>query len=114
MLQKVAAKVWRDDENVWVHFCYVPTELKQRFDEKVNTKNQSLDTWIRIWAKEDFGYDKMEDYVHLEQLKKAVKLKFKIEFPEVYVDSDSDRQGWLRIWLSRHMREEIKNVRSNT
>ena len=44
----------------------------------------------------------------IEVLKGLVKNFYKRAHPELYIDSPTDRQGWLRVWLTKKIKEELK------
>ncbi len=109
-LQKIQVKVNREGKDQWVHFCYVPGDIKERFDKEVNKEGMLTPHWILKWAVEDFGTDKLETWDDLERLKAQIKEKYKTEYPELYIESNTDNQGWLRVWYKNHMDKELKEI----
>ena len=69
--------------------------------EKYQSKFQvlNMDNHIKEWIKQDFGYDMitMEDMV---KAKNSIKSIYAEQYPDIYLDSEGDRQGWVRVWLS--------------
>ena len=97
----------------WVHLCYVSTEACREYKEKKPEEYANLNATIARWTKEDFGE---ELYVataeDLENLKTLVKNYCKEAYPEVYLDQTTDRQGWLRVWLNKKMKEDLYGKQS--
>lgn len=106
-LKKVQYKIGVGDKEKWVHFCYIPAELKEEFDEKVNEYNMPLGTWVTKWANEDFEIVDIENPDTLDLLRDKIKEKYKHTYPDIYRESATDAQGWLRVWVIQHMREEV-------
>ena len=99
----------RRNQNFWFHFCYIPRELWVKCREVLGIQN--LDTTIKLWIKRDFGIT----VVHMNDLyevKKAIKDKYSKLYPTIYLESESDRQGWIRVWLTENIEAllEEKNV----
>lgn len=93
----------------WVHFCYIPLEVKREFDEYVTPKNQLANYWITKWAVEDFGKVNLETEQDLANLKNLIRDRYKTEYPELYIESNTDNQGWLRVWYTKNMERELEN-----
>ena len=92
----------------WNHFCYIEESVYNAF---VSIGNKgSINSIISRWCKEDFDVDNpalsMEE---IQELKDLIKSHYKEKYPEVYRDSDTDRQGWVRVWVTEHMKKEIAN-----
>jgi adenylate kinase family enzyme len=41
-------------------------------------------------------------------LKAAIKNLYKTKYPHIYIDSETDQQGWLRVWVTNHMESELE------
>ena len=109
-LIKVLIKLHNDQDNTnkWVHLCYIPKEL---YDVYTTTKSQefiNLNETLSRWAKEDFEEEfsiiTAED---LDKLKSLIKEFCKNTYPDVYLEQSTDRQGWLRVWISKKMKEDL-------
>lgn len=97
---------------VWVHICYIDKELyslfKQKEEEEGISLNERLSVWVnRTFDKEDFSVNTLKDFSKLKQL---VKDYYKKEYPEVYRESPTDRQGWMRVWITSMIKEDIDSV----
>ena len=111
-LSKIVVKTVNKEDNSykWVHFCYIPEELltqyKERFPEAVKDFNLTLSRW----CKTDFGKDlEIGSQSSFEELKGLIKAQYKEKYPELYLDQSTDRQGWLRVWVSTKMMEDLQN-----
>lgn len=94
----------------WTHLCYIDEELYKRFLDEKKMATVDLNQIISKWCKEDFGINlvvnKQED---LDSLKSVVKAHYESFYPELYRESKTDRQGWVRIWITKKMKEELKH-----
>ena len=96
----------RRNQNFWFHFCYIPQDLWAQYQEKFNIMN--IDLPIKEWLKEDFGIK----VTHMEDLgivKECVKNKYSKEYPDIFLESESDRQGWTRVWLTEKIRQALED-----
>lgn len=104
-MKKVSLRLFdgRRNQNFWFHFCYLPDELWEHYTSTFKVGN--LDSQVKAWLKLDFGLDVacMED-IHVA--KEHIKKLYAEVYPEVYLDTTGDRQGWSRVWLS----EKIKRM----
>lgn len=101
------------DNNVdkvrWTHFCYVNRELYNRYLYENELTSNSMNEVISRWCKEDFNVELMMSSskdIHL--LRALVKDFYKRAHPDLFIDSRTDRQGWLRLWVTRKMKEELR------
>lgn len=101
---KLLVKVHDGKEQVWRHFSYVPSALVNLY-EKNGTK---LSEAILGWVKSDTGVD-ITDYASLLLAKSKIREIYKSKFPDMYLESDIDRQGWVRLWVIEHIKEELNN-----
>ena len=93
----------------WVHLCYADKDIYSKYAEvnEILYMNESLSKW----AKEDFNIDLTMDSVEdIYKLKELVKELYKEKYPEIYRDSNTDRQGWLRLWVNSKMKEELDSA----
>lgn len=110
-LTKVIIKIRvSETSHKWVHLCYIPQVLFDEYREKTKEGFSNLNELLSRWVKEDFNVDlKVDTYENLEALKCLVKVKYKELYPEIFLDQPTDRQGWLRVWLVKKIREELKS-----
>lgn len=110
-LKKILIKVIRGDEIKWVHFCYVSEELFYEFFKVAKCERSEFGTFLSMWAQGDFSVKlKMSQYDDIQTLKYLVNKKFISEYSELYDLNQEENpriDGWLRMWVSQHMRVEI-------
>lgn len=89
----------------WVHLCYVDRDLHKAYTEKFHhINNQSLTRW----CEEDFGIHlPIQDLDDFLKLKTLVRGYYSEKYPEIYYESNTDHQGWLRLWVINKMKEEV-------
>ena len=105
---KINVKVIREGKDAWVHFCYVNPLLKRAFDDECNKSGYLNIEWLNKWSKAQFGL-KVDTWEDLEKLKEAIRASYKDIYPEIFVDSPTDNQGWLRIWYTQNMKLEMNS-----
>ena len=109
---KILLKISDPDMKVcrWVHLCYADGNIYSEYMLKHSDLGY-MNGVIAAWAEKDFGVNlamnSMEDILTLKNL---VKDFYKEKYPEIYRDSNTDRQGWLRLWINNKMREELDSV----
>lgn len=108
-LSKVQFKVTLNDGESfsWIHFCYAPTEVKEDFDRIVNIDKMISNHWIEKWMLKEFGLVYTDDYDGFLLVKETIKDKYKILYPDFFLPSLTDSQGWLRVWYTNNMIEEL-------
>lgn len=97
----------RRNQNFWFHFCYIPEDLWTQYQEKFKILN--MDLHLKVWLNEDFGITvtHMED---LSVVKECVKNKYSKEYPNIFLESESDRQGWTRVWLTEKIKQALEVI----
>lgn len=98
-LKKIQVKLQKN--KVWVHFCYIPSH----YIDMLSTKDpRDITHFIKVWADLDFNVvlNKKED---VAILKNKIKTYYKNKYPEIYMDSNIDDQGWSRVWVIDHVKE---------
>ena len=111
-LAKILIKLLvNDTDNVykWVHLCYLPKKLYEQYSKEKHEDVVNLNKTLSRWATQDF--DKEVSVItqkDLENLKELVKDYCKEAYPDVYLEQSTDRQGWLRVWISKKMKEELE------
>lgn len=110
-LAKVLIKVVNEshDRIEWTHISYIDEGLYKRFLEEKNIETSDMNDYLSRWAKEDFNIElSMSSKNDIRVLKELVKDFYHRAHPELYIESPTDRQGWLRVWITRKMKEELK------
>lgn len=110
-LQKVIVKVQHNNKWAWVHFCYVYSSLYNAFFKVTGCEKSEFGNFLSIWAKGDFNLKlNMSTYEDLQQLKKVINESAMADYSELYSLNPEENpriQGWVRLWVSQHMRVEI-------
>lgn len=95
-------------QNKWIHFCYIPETLYELYRGQKQEEATNFNSTLSRWVKEDFNKElSVNTAEELEELKNLVKDYYKEKYPEVYLEQSTDRQGWLRVWISKKIREEL-------
>lgn len=110
-LSKILVKVLRDGEWKWVHFCYVYTDLYEAFFRVTGCEKSEFGAFLSIWAQGDFSVKmSMSTFEDIQTLRYLVNKKYTEEYAELYALNKEENPkiyGWMRIWISQHMRVEI-------
>lgn len=108
---KFLIKVRSKRESRWTHFAYLPEDVLYSFKKATEYRGWTNNDWLGKWAKEDFGYGRIEFWEDLYQLRDDIKAKYRILYPELHMcepeDSKVDIHGWARVWLVSKMKKEI-------
>lgn len=97
-----------NDRIEWIHLCYVDGALYNKFLEKMGLLTTDMNEVLSRWAKEDFNVNlALARKADLTVLKAIIKDFYKTAFPNIYIDSATDRQGWFRVWVTKKLREEL-------
>lgn len=110
-LKKVMLKVISDldDSIAWVHLCNIDEELYYRFLTMFKLSRQELADYISKWIVDDFGLSlAMTHQNDICIFKELVKQRYKSLYPNMYLESVIDRQGWVRFYISDKIELEIK------
>lgn len=111
-IAKVMIKLADENREVWTHLCYVDKSLYAKYSAKRKKKlgeimiNSALESWAEQTLKKSLKVETPEDLVKLKAL---VKTHYQKKYPELFISSGTDRQGWMRVWATEMMEEEIKN-----
>ena len=105
-LLKISLKVLLPNNKTeyWSHFCYVDVALKTKFNAFTDTP---MKDWVIRWSRKDFNMPDLDTTKDLDKLKSKIRHTYAQLFPTIYRQMETDRQGWVRIWLSDHIREEL-------
>lgn len=109
-LVKIQTKIVEGDATRWVHFCYVPQDIKERFDKLCNTLGHLTNYYISVWAYNEFELQDVDTPEGMVTLREAVRGKYKELYPHLFFDSVTDKQGWLRVWFTENMERELKEI----
>lgn len=112
-IKKLVLKFYDEDADAvkWMHVCYISSALYNEFLDKMHITKEEFADYISDWFFKDFGLRiNMSTKRDLNILKATVKEKYRAIFPTIYNNTKIDSQGWLRVWLSQKMEEELKNV----
>jgi hypothetical protein len=106
-MKKIHIKLFdgRRNQNFWFHFCYIQRELWDEFKERFKVGN--MDAQIKLWIAQDFGLVvlHMND---LHEVKNLIKERYSELYPDIYLESEGDRQGWVRVWLTDKMKRMLE------
>jgi hypothetical protein len=92
----------------WVHVCYVDSQLHKEILEKYPAFGNQFNELLSRWCMEDFQVRlNMTTWEDLLLLRELVKKHYKDAYPDIYNPSETDRQGWMRVWVTKKMKEEI-------
>lgn len=110
-LKKIVLKVLHEGLWQWVHLCYISDELYREFFQIVGCEKSEFGVYVSIWAQGDFGVHlSMTTYADIQTLRWHIKHKYATEYAELYALSELENpriNGWMRLWLSQHMRVAI-------
>lgn len=107
-MKKVTVKCYDDSlkSMSWVHLCYVQPNLWASFKKKLSDE-RSLNDFLSKWAAEDFGVTlKVNSIEDLSELKALIKNKAQTQYPHIYLKTNIDSQGWIRVWVQEHLMKE--------
>lgn len=110
-LKKIQIKVIDDisDDIKWEHLAYAEPAVYDEFLKTMGCSRKEFANYVSKWAFFDFNIKlTMAHRNDIETLRVLVKERYKKAYPDLYVESETDRQGWMRAWLTKHMKEEIK------
>lgn len=98
-MEKIQLKAFdgRRNQNFWFHFCYIADDLWKRYRDTFHVRN--MDAQIKVWLEQDFDLE-IECMEDVSKAKECIKKLYSEVYPEIYTPSDSDRQGWCRVWLT--------------
>lgn len=116
-LRKILLKVLRGNSIQWVHFCYVSQDLYEEFFDTVKCEKSEFGKFVSTWAQGDFGRKlSMSSFDDIIALKYIVNRTYAEEYSELYALTPEENpkiNGWLRMWVSQHMRVEIAARKEN-
>ena len=96
------------DRLVWEHLCYAPSDLYIRYLTAFQLERSEMGEAVSRWAREDFNFDlPMTTARDIEILRELVLDKYSSAYPHLMRKSKTDRQGWIRVWVSTHMEKDL-------
>ena len=99
-----------DIPDKWVHLCYIDSDLYDKFLKASTNSDMSLNEILSKWCQEDLHTENpVITQEQLNELKQGVRDMYKSIYPELYRETDVDRQGWMRTWITKKMKETIDN-----
>lgn len=101
---KLMVKVYDGKVIVWRHFSYVPSDLILQYERNGNKLSEAI---IR-WAQLDTGVT-ITDINSLKLAKSKIKALYKHKYPDMYLENEIDNQGWNRLWVIEHIKEELNH-----
>lgn len=110
-LKKIQIKVIdsKTDKMSWEHISYVSAELYDRFLKEMDCSREEFARYVAKWAYQDFNYKTTMAYKQdITILKSLVRERYRSIYPNIFIDGNTDRQGWMRTWLSKKMEAELK------
>ena len=110
-LSKLLIKLFTDECKgyKWIHLCYIPEELLTEYREKCPENLKDFNVTITRWCNEDFNSDvAVTTQSALDELKSLVRAKYQQEYPDIFLNQPTDRQGWLRVWITTKMKEDLE------
>lgn len=110
-LIKFLIKVLNEDSDKvsWEHICYAPRDLYIKFLCHKDLERYQMADYISKWVKEDFNLDlPMTTRKEIKILHELVADKYQNAYPHLARKSNTDRQGWMRVWVTTHMERELQ------
>ena len=97
------------DQLVWEHLCYVPGDLYLTFLKQKEIERVEMSDYLSIWAKRDFNIDlPMTTAKDILILRELIVNKYRTVYPHMARKTSTDRQGWVRVWVSDNMDREMQ------
>lgn len=118
IMKKVLFKVDHNGEQEWVHFCYVPADVSDRFFSITGKDRQGLAHMVEKWVFQDYQTKvSIDTYEDIQRVRDIVTRRFRMDYSELYVMGDKAGDpsifGIVRMWLVQHMRMEIAKYELN-
>ena len=110
-LIKFLVKVLNEDTDKlsWEHLCYAPRALYLKFLKDKDVDRFQMADFVSRWAKEDFNVDlPMSTAKDITILRELVLDKYHSAYPHLVRKTVTDRQGWVRVWVTNHMERDLE------
>lgn len=109
MHTKILVKVKDLNSLKWIHLCYIDSDLWQEFLQ--DSTSEGLNQLLADWCQEDFKVQlPMATAADIATLKELIRSHYEKQYPEIFLESKTDRQGWIRVWFTQKVKGAI-NVR---
>lgn len=111
-LKKIQIKVIDSttDKVTWEHIAYASAELYDKFLKEMGCSREDYAKYISKWAYQDFNYKTNMAYKQdIAVLKNIIRERYREVYPNIFIDGNTDRQGWTRTWLTKKMEQELTN-----
>lgn len=111
VLIKFLIKVLNEDTDKlsWEHVCYAPRDLYLKFLAQKGLQRFQMADCVSRWVREDFNTDlPMTTAKDINILRELVLDKYNSAYPHLVRRSETDRQGWLRVWVTNHMERDLQ------
>ena len=96
------------DKLVWEHLCYAPSDLYKRYLAAFQMERSEMGEAVSRWAREDFNFElPMTTAKDIQVLRELVLDKYSSAYPHLMRKSNTDHQGWIRVWVSTHMEKDL-------
>lgn len=66
-----------------------------------------MDTQVKEWLEQDFGL-KVTHMEDINAAKDSIKNLYSEAHPDIFLDTEGDRQGWTRVWLSGKIKKLLE------
>ena len=112
-LIKFLVKVLDENRNelVWEHVCYAPRELYLTYLKRFGLERFEMADALSKWAKTDFNVDiPVTTEKDIRIIKELIYDKYRNIYPNIARISNTDHQGWVRVWVSYHMERDLKHT----
>lgn len=113
---KVLLKVLDEniDSLVWEHVCYCSRDVYCKFLKTFHLERFELADYCVRWIKDDFHLDvPMTTVKDVQIMKELIHDRYKVVYPHIFQETKTglDYQGWVRVWLTEHMKKEMRMMR---
>lgn len=97
------------DKLVWEHLCYAPKDLYLRYLKTKDLERADMADCVSAWALEDFNISlAMTTSKDIAIVRELVVDKYSSAYPHLMRKSNTDHQGWIRVWVSTHMEKDLQ------
>lgn len=88
----------------WEHFSYVSEETVL----KIGGMDKLRYFIARVWCRE-FNLLQIDTYRDMRVLKSRIKAFYKARYAEIYSETETDSQGWVRWWITEKVEEALSD-----
>lgn len=113
-LKRIRFRIFHEVEEKlkWEHVCYVPMDIYTEFCEKLHVnKDEEFADYVAEWFFYEFSIPlSMTTLRDLIIFQDCVRERYKTLYPDMYYNLSATDEEWVRVWMVRQMRGELKNV----